>query len=74
MSVCFNLFTLVIYILKSFFFSINQIFNLDSDRKNLDAFNNIKIINGPIIQHEIEKIMEKWHGKKEGKEYKIILN
>ena len=23
---------------------------------------------------EIEKIMEKWHGKKEGKEYKIILN
>ena len=37
---------------------INQMFSLDNDRKNLDAFNNIKIINGPIIQEEIENIME----------------
>ena len=36
---------------------INQMFNLDNDRKNLDAFNKIKIINGPIIQEEIENIM-----------------
>jgi len=37
---------------------INQMFNLDNYRKNLDAFNNIKIINGPIIQADIENIME----------------
>ena len=37
---------------------INNMFNLDCDNKKLDnIFNNIKIVNGPIKQPEIENIM-----------------
>ena len=38
---------------------INNMFNLDCDNKKLDnIFNNIKIVNGPIKQPEIENIMK----------------
>lgn len=37
---------------------INNMFNLHCDRKKLDIFNNIKIVNGPIRQEEIENIMK----------------
>ena len=33
-------------------------FNLKENRENLDAFKEIKIINGPIRQDEIEIIMK----------------
>ena len=37
---------------------INSMFNLKENRENLDAFKEIKIINGPIRQDEIEIIMK----------------
>jgi flap endonuclease-1 len=37
---------------------INSMFNLKENRENLNAFKEIKIINGPIRQDEIESIME----------------
>lgn len=37
---------------------INNMFNLNENHENLDAFKEIKIINGPIRQDEIESIME----------------
>ena len=36
---------------------INKMFNLKENHENLDAFKEIKIINGPIRQDEIESIM-----------------
>ena len=39
---------------------INKMFNLDCNNEKLDnIFNNIKIVNGPIKQQEIENIMKK---------------
>jgi len=38
--------------------NINKIFTLDVKHENLHAFNNIKIVNGPIKQDEIEYIMK----------------
>jgi flap endonuclease-1 len=38
--------------------NINKMFNLDINRENLNAFNNIKVVNGPIRQDEIENIMK----------------
>lgn len=37
---------------------INSMFNLKENHDNLDAFKEIKIINGPIRQDEIESIMQ----------------
>jgi 5'-3' exonuclease len=37
---------------------INEMFNLDVKHYNLDVFREIKIINGPIRQNEIENIMK----------------
>jgi flap endonuclease-1 len=37
---------------------INSMFNLDCNNDKLDIFKNIKIINGPIRQDEIENIMK----------------
>jgi flap endonuclease-1 len=37
---------------------INNMFNLDCDHDKLDIFKNIKIVNGPIKQDEIENIMK----------------
>ena len=37
---------------------INSMFNLKENHENLDAFKEIKIINGPVRQDEIESIME----------------
>jgi 5'-3' exonuclease len=37
---------------------INKMFTLDNNNSNLDIFKEIKIVNGPIKQDEIEKIME----------------
>lgn len=37
---------------------INSMFTLDTGHKKLDIFNTIKIVNGPIIQNEIENIMK----------------
>ena len=37
---------------------INGMFNLKENHENLDAFKDIKIINGPVRQDEIESIME----------------
>jgi hypothetical protein len=36
---------------------INGMFDLDLHHENLDAFKNIKIVNGPIFQDDIENIM-----------------
>jgi flap endonuclease-1 len=38
--------------------NINKMFNLDVNHENLNAFNNIKVVNGPIRQDEIENIMK----------------
>jgi 5'-3' exonuclease len=38
--------------------NINNIFTLDVKHENLHAFNNIKIVNGPIKQNEVEDIMK----------------
>jgi hypothetical protein len=38
---------------------INNMFNLNEKHEKLDIFKNIKIINGPINQNEIENIMMK---------------
>ena len=38
--------------------NINKMFNLKENHENLDAFKEIKIVNGPIRQDEIESIME----------------
>jgi flap endonuclease-1 len=38
--------------------NINKMFNLDVNHENLNAFNNIKIVNGPIRQDEIKNIMK----------------
>ena len=38
--------------------NINNIFTLDVKHENLYAFNNIKIVNGPIKQNEVEDIMK----------------
>jgi flap endonuclease-1 len=38
--------------------NINKIFNLDINHDNLRTFNNIKIVNGPVRQEEIENIMK----------------
>ena len=37
---------------------INNMFNLEYDNSKLDIFKNIKIINGPVRQDEIEEIMK----------------
>lgn len=37
---------------------VNKMFNLDSNRDNLRVFNNIKIVNGPINQSDVENIMK----------------
>ena len=37
---------------------INEMFNLEDERKKLEVFKHIKIINGPIKQDEIENIMK----------------
>jgi 5'-3' exonuclease len=37
---------------------INQMFDLDNNHTKLDTFKNIKIINGPVRQEEIENIMK----------------
>jgi flap endonuclease-1 len=36
---------------------INKMFTLDSGNEKLEIFNNIKVVNGPIRQHEIQDIM-----------------
>jgi hypothetical protein len=36
---------------------INDMFTLDTNHANLDQFKNIKIVNGPKIQSDIEDIM-----------------
>ena len=38
--------------------NINKLFNLDVNHENLNAFNHIKIVNGPIRQDEIKNIMK----------------
>ena len=37
---------------------INQMFELDNNNTKLDTFKNIKIVNGPVRQDEIENIMK----------------
>jgi hypothetical protein len=37
---------------------INKMFNLECDHEKLKIFNNIKVVNGPIRQDEIETIMK----------------
>lgn len=37
---------------------VNKMFNLDSNHDNLRVFNNIKIVNGPIKQSDVENIMK----------------
>jgi hypothetical protein len=37
---------------------INKMFDLNEEHYNLDIFKNIKVINGPIRQEEIEDIMK----------------
>ena len=37
---------------------INQMFDLDNNHTKLDVFKNIKIVNGPVIQDDIENIMK----------------
>jgi flap endonuclease-1 len=38
--------------------NINKMFNLDVNHENLNEFNKIKVVNGPIRQNEIENIMK----------------
>jgi len=38
--------------------NINKMFNLNVNHENLNAFNKIKVVNGPIRQDEIENIMK----------------
>jgi len=37
---------------------INNMFNLECDHEKLEIFKNIKVVNGPIRQYEIENIMK----------------
>jgi hypothetical protein len=37
---------------------INNMFSLECDHKKLEIFKNIKVVNGPIRQDEIEEIMK----------------